>query len=183
MLDALHVVVPVTVHQVCDASACCLWQVVRVLPDNLMERHRLDDDDFLTVGRELKAFNLAVSLAELSAVGAVSIHGPYLSTGSKGNGLCVQPGGVGLVLAAGCQLALVGAVTIHHADDLVTLVLLDAVVANLIDYQTSVWRGLDSADASHGPKGFRGHHATCQFDVLFSNHFCFLCIKCSACRE
>ena len=62
VLDALHVMVPVTVHQVGDTTTGSLGQVIGILLDNLMEGNTLDDDDMLAVRRELKPLNLSVGL-------------------------------------------------------------------------------------------------------------------------
>ena len=63
MLDAFHIVVPVAIHQISNPTTCSFGQVIGILLDNLMERHRLNDDDLLTIGRELEAFHLSIRLA------------------------------------------------------------------------------------------------------------------------
>ena len=74
MLNALHVVVPVAVHQVCDQSAGSLGQVGGGLLDALVEGNALQDDDLLTVGREFETLHVTIGLRQLLAVGAISLH-------------------------------------------------------------------------------------------------------------
>ena len=98
----------------------------------------LQDDNLLAVGRELEALHVAVGLAHLAAVAAVELHGPYLTAGQKGNGLVIQPGSIGLVLAALGQQLLACSVGVHHVEHMMAFVLLHAVVAHLIDNVLSV---------------------------------------------
>ena len=63
MLDAFHIVVPVAIHQISNPTTCSFGQIIGILFDNFMERHRLNDDDLLTIGRELEAFHLSIRLA------------------------------------------------------------------------------------------------------------------------
>ena len=160
VLDALDVVVPVAIHEVGDATACGLGQVGGVLLDNLMEGDALEDDDVFAVGGELEALDLAVGLGQLLAVSAVGLHAPYLTTGDEGDGVVVEPDGIGLVLAASGEQTAVLALGIHHIEHLMALVLLDAVVAHLIDNLLAVGRRCRCADASHGPQGLGCHGAT-----------------------
>ncbi len=87
--NALHVVIPVAIHQVCDQTACSFRQVGRVLLNAAVEGNALQHDDLLTVRRELKALNAAVGLRHLATVRAVSLHGPDFTTGDEGDGLVV----------------------------------------------------------------------------------------------
>ena len=50
MRHALYVVVPVTVIQICDETACSLWQVIRILPDAAVIRETLDEDHLAAIG-------------------------------------------------------------------------------------------------------------------------------------
>ena len=57
------------------------------------------------------------------------------------------------------------------------LILLDTIVAHLIDDMLAVGGCLLTADASHRPKGLWGHHSALQFDILFTYHvvLCYTC--------
>ena len=90
-----------TIHQVGDTTAGSLGQVVGILLDNLVEVNTLDDDNLLTVRRELETLNLAISLRQLSAPATVRLHGPDFATADEGDGFVVEPCGVGLALSCG----------------------------------------------------------------------------------
>ena len=183
MLDAFHIVVPVAIHQISNPATSGFGQVVGILLDNLMERHRLDDDDLLTIGRELETFHLSIRLTQLFAVRTIGLHHPNLTTTKVCNSFSIQPCRIGFALAAGCQLTIVASVCIHDADNLMALVLLDTVVAYLIDYLLTIGRSLYSSDASHSPQGFRSHHATFQFDITLSDVHVVFCIYAAQYRQ
>ena len=137
-----------------------------------MEGDALQNDDLLAVGRELETLHLPVSLRQLFAVCAVQLHAPDLTARDEGDSLVVEPCGVGLVLAASGQQALIAAfaVAVHYVENLMALVLFNTIVSHLIDHMLAVRRCLVRTDASHGPQGLRSHHATGQFNVAFSYH-------------
>ena len=89
MLDALHVVVPVAIHEVGDATSRSLGEVGRILLDNLVEGNALEEDDVLTVGSKQETFHLAVGLGQLLPVGAVGLHAPDLTAADEGDGVVV----------------------------------------------------------------------------------------------
>ena len=49
MLDALYVVIPMTVHEVCYHATCSLRKVLWVLLDNLVEVDTLEYNNLLAV--------------------------------------------------------------------------------------------------------------------------------------
>ena len=174
MGDALHIMVPVAVHQVGHQAAGGLGQVGGILLDNLMEGQLLDINHAVAVGREFVAFHIAVGVAQLATVAAVGLHRPDLTTGDEGDARA-QPRGVGLVVGAGGELALAGAVGIDDAEHMVALVLLHAIVAHLVDNLLAVGRGCISADAAHGPQPLGGEQVALQRDVAFSYIHFLLC--------
>ena len=68
MLDGLHVVIPMAIHQVGDKTARSLGQVGGILLDDLVEVDALQQNHFLSVGREQEAFHLSLRFRELLAV-------------------------------------------------------------------------------------------------------------------
>ena len=62
MLDALYVVVPMTVHEVCYHTTCSLGKVLGILLDDFVEVDALEEDDLLAVRREKETLHLALSL-------------------------------------------------------------------------------------------------------------------------
>ena len=70
---------------------------------------------------------------------------------------------------------LVLAVSIHHVEDVVTFVLLHAVVSHVIYDVFGIGRSSIATNASHSPKGFRRHQVALESDVLFLDHF--LCLN------
>ena len=183
MLDALHVVVPMAIHQVGHHASGCLGQVGGLLLNDLVEGDALQDDDLRIVGREHEALHLALGLRQLFATRAVKVHFPYLATFDEGHGLVVQPLGIRLVVSVLCQLLLLAAVGIHHPQHLVALVLLHAVVAHLEYDVLAVGRGLIATNTTHGPECLGRHLVAGEFDGLFLDvHFISLFL-CAAGRE
>ena len=173
-----------TVHQVRNQSSCCFGQVAGVLLNDLMEGDALEEDDFLPVGRELKALNLTICLRQLATFTAVNLHLPHLSASHKGNGLVVEPDSIGLaLLGVGRKGTGVSAVCIHYIEHLLALVVLHTVVANLVDYVLTIGRCSITSDASHCPKGLRCHLSTFDANVLLSNSHVFLCFCVVASRD
>ena len=68
MLDALHIVIPVAIHQVCHQTACSLWQVIGILLDDVVEVKAMKEDDLAAIRRELEALDVLGSLGDLLAV-------------------------------------------------------------------------------------------------------------------
>ena len=101
MLDALHIVVPMAVHEVGDTTASSFRQVAGVLLDDLVEGNAFEDNNLLAIGRKLKALDLAVGLRQLLAVCAVGLHAPDFTTADEGDGLVIDPSGIGLAFLAG----------------------------------------------------------------------------------
>ena len=58
VLDALYIVVPVAVHQISNQTTRCLWQIIRILLDNIVEIDAMKQDNLRAVRRELKALDI-----------------------------------------------------------------------------------------------------------------------------
>ncbi len=167
MLDALHIVVPMAIHQVVHDATGSFGKVFRILLDDFIEVDALQEDGFLAIRSEEEALDLAVGLGHLLAVLAVQAHLPDLTFPEESDGFVVQPPHIGLVLGIGCQLSLLAAVSIHHPKNLVALVLRHAVVAHLEGNVLSVWRGLIATNAAHCPKCLGRHEVAIKLNGLF----------------
>ena len=154
MLDALHIVVPMAIHQVVHDTTCGFWKVLRLLFDDFIKVDALQDNGFLAVWSDEETLDLAVCLGQLLAFVAVHAHFPNLSVPKECDGFIVQPLCIGLVLSIFCQLFLLAAISLHHPKNLVALVFCHAVIAHLEHDVISVGRGLAATYAAHCPKCF-----------------------------
>ena len=153
MSHRLHIVVPVAVVEVCDQTARSQRQVGRVLLYALMVRQRLDEYDVLAIGRELVALDVGLRMGELLTVGAVGRHAPQLASREiRYAPSAVYPRGIRLAGRGRSELRLLLSVHGEDVEYLVTLVLLHAVIAHLVDYRLAVGRSLGPSYASHGPQ-------------------------------
>ena len=174
MLNALHIVVPVTVHQVGHQTACGFGQVGGVLLDDIMEGDGLQEDHAATVGRELEPFHGPIGMAHLLAVAAVAVHAPHLTAFEEDDAVA-QPCRVGLVVCILGEQLLSGTIAVDEVEHLVALVLLHAVIAYLIDDFIASGAGCIAADAAHGPESLRGEQVALQGDVAFAYVHFLLC--------
>ncbi len=166
MLDALHIVVPMAIHQVVHHATGRFGQVFGVLLDDFIKVDALQEDSLLAIRSEEEALDLAFGLAHLLAVVAVQAHLPDLTFAEEGDGFVVQPLHIGLVLGIGCQLLLLAAVGVHHPEHLVALVLCHAVIAHLEGDVLAVGRCLIATDAAHSPKRLRRHQVAFELNGL-----------------
>ena len=182
MRDGLHVVVPVAVVHVRHETARSQRQVIGILLDGTVIRQTLDEDDLRSIGRKAEAFDVNRGMADLLTVRAVGIDGVELSATEEGNlATAINPSRISLTLSDGGQLLFVLAVGIHDVENLVALVLLHAVIADLISDLLAVGRRGITAHATHGPQGFRGHQVRVETDVVTLNHC--LCADVSTAKD
>ena len=181
MLDALHVVVPMAIHQVVHHATGRFGQVFGVLLDDFIEVDALQEDSLLAIGSDEETLDLAFGLAHLLAAVAVKAHLPNLTLAEESDGFVVEPLHVGLVLGITGQLPLLAAVGVHHPKHLVALVLRHAVIAHLEGDVLAVGRCLIATDAAHCPKSLRRHQVAFElYGLLFNVHFVAF-LLCAAC--
>ena len=160
MLDRLYIVIPMAIHQISYQSARSLWQILRILLDDLVVVDRVEQNHLLAIRRELKSFDIFRGLGYLFAVRAVSVHRPYLSTRKEGD-LAIQPSRIRLTLRTSGQCGVACTVGIDDGNLLLALIGLHTIVAHLIDNLLAVGTGLSSSDTAHSPKSLRGHQVAC----------------------
>ena len=169
--EGFDIVVPVAVHEIGNATTGGLRQVGGPGGNDTGVGDRLDEEYPSAVGREEESFDVDRAVGELSTVGSVGVHTPELTFGEEGDTLSAfYPGSIGFVVGGGSELTLTGSVGVGDVEYLVTFIFGHAVVTHTIDDFPSVGRGLRTAHAPHGPKGFGGHAVGLEGDVVFSNH-------------
>ena len=122
-------------------------------------------------------------MGNLPASGAVGIHLPELVAAALGGEEDDVPAAVDvhrptLAFGAGGELAGCAVVQVEGVEYGVALVLLYAIIGHGIDRFFAVRRGLETANASHGPKGFGGHAVGPEHGGLPADEVCIcrLCV-------
>ena len=97
---------------------------------------------------------------------AGQVHLPDFTTTEEGDGLVIEPLGIGLVLGILGQLLLLAAVGIHHPKHLMALVLLYTVITHLENNVFAVGGSLIAANTTHGPKRLGRHQVAFKLNCL-----------------
>ena len=179
MLDALYIMIPVAIHQVCHQTTCSLWQIIGILLDDFIEIDAMQQNHFLTIGREHESLDIFCGLWYLLTVWAVRIHSPDLTAGEESN-LSIQPCGVSLALCASGERCVACAIGIDDCNFLLALIGFHAIITYLIDNLLAVGTRLTCTDTSHSPERFWGHQITGELDILFSDLHVVLSFRAAA---
>ena len=163
------VLIPVLVHQIIDDHAGGFGEVFLFRGNGGVLGDFFDEDHALAVGREEEILHIVDFVADLSAVTAVGLHDPKLVAAAFGRKIGdllfvadFYPHGAALTVGGSGETLRLFGLEIQKIKHAVRLVLRNAIISDGIDGLRAGSIRLYTADASHGPEGFRSHEVGLQ---------------------
>ena len=158
------VLIPVLVHQIVDDHAGGFGKVFFFRGNGGVLGNLFDEDHAFAVGREEEILHIVGFVADLAAVTAVGLHDPKLVAAAFGRKIGdllfvadFYPHSAALAVGGSGETLRLFGLEVQEIKHTVRLVLRNAIISDGVYGLRAGCIGLNTADASHGPKGFRSH--------------------------